>query len=450
VNQDITIVTYATEIELKTEENGTLLHRIGHAIEHEGDYNLAYSIYSKAYEMRKEVLGYENPDVGTTLNNLGVVTKKIGRYKDAERTLRAALQIREATLGSNHVDVAQSLQNIAITISQMGRFKEAEGLLQRALEIYSSSDEECDDGMAYCLSNLASHRHHNDRHREALELINRAIAIRERSPYKLFDPAYAGLYRDRGILLSDFEQFPQAIASIEKALEMLDAIAGKGNGDYIRCLCVFGTVLSKSGDNNRAQLVFLSAIRIAEEILGRENPIYAEALNNYALSLDRTNPQSVETCKELLRTAIDVQSRINGSSSLLVTTTKNNLAYTLMINREYKAAIAMYREVLASRIRIFSRYHNDVAVVYANLGACFEWLQRDETCGMYYGEAIAIYCRLEFPANEDCRSLLNRASMFFGRNGDFVTAKLLQRIASRRFSSHNQDCDSQSFSDATK
>ena len=62
------------------------------------------TLYKKALEIKKKVLGEEHPDYAMSLNNLGILYKITGDYKAVEPLYKQALEIKKKTLSEEHPD----------------------------------------------------------------------------------------------------------------------------------------------------------------------------------------------------------------------------------------------------------------------------------------------------------------------------------------------------------
>ena len=66
----------------------------------QGRYDSAETLYLKALQLYKRVLGEDHPHVATSLNNLANLYRRQGRYEDSEPLYLEALAIAERVLGA--------------------------------------------------------------------------------------------------------------------------------------------------------------------------------------------------------------------------------------------------------------------------------------------------------------------------------------------------------------
>ena len=66
------------------------------------------------------------------MNNLATTLSHERRFADAEQMLREVLEIRRRVLGRNNPDTLQAMANLAVTIAHERRYAEAEQLLHES------------------------------------------------------------------------------------------------------------------------------------------------------------------------------------------------------------------------------------------------------------------------------------------------------------------------------
>ena len=427
VRHAIKLFSTSDESEHQNQNIGTLAHRLGHCIEEMGDYQLAASIYVHAIKIRKKLLGDEHVDVALTTNNLGAVYQKAGLSKKSEELFREVLAMRRNLLKPSDPDLAQSMTNLAIVIINLGMIDETETLLLDAEKIFRASGEEEEQRLAVCLKKLADVRRRQGRHEDVEVLHDEVERIKNRSPYQAFDPALAGLLMDKAIVACDSNKFGDALAYVERAEKIILTVLGDRHSDYASCLNLRGMIQLGLNDSAKAYLYFDQSAKLTEELVGKNHPDYAIALVNLAQCL-QDDEEAFPEIEQLLKTARDINVDALGKETLAVATSNNNLAYQYLIRNRYSDAIDLYEEVLKTRTAILSEIHNDVAVVYGNIGICHFFADVDDKAKQgvaepYYRNAYRIYSELNFPISADCVNCLFHTSKFFEHIGNHEFAE---------------------------
>ena len=197
------------------------LNNLAELYRNQGRYEKVESLHLRALKIHKEQLGENHPDAAMSLNNLAALYQNQGRYKEAEPLHLRALEIREEQLGENHPETATSLNNLAELYRNQGRYEEAESLSLRALKIHEEQLGENHPHTAGNLNNLAELYRNNGRDLEAIPLLERWKGI-QRQRQETRNQSYAERIWTLGRLYEKCQQFPEAIATYQEALSILN------------------------------------------------------------------------------------------------------------------------------------------------------------------------------------------------------------------------------------
>ena len=99
----------------------------------QGNLKEAEPLLIKLLEIRRRVLGEENPQTLDSMRWLGVLYYNQGRYSEAEPLLIKAMEISRRALGEKHPDTLLSVRHLGELYCLQGRYSEAEPLLVKAL-----------------------------------------------------------------------------------------------------------------------------------------------------------------------------------------------------------------------------------------------------------------------------------------------------------------------------
>ena len=109
----------------------------------QGEASRAEPLCLKVLEVRRRVLGEENPDTLISMNNLAGAYRYEGKYAQAEPLLVKALAIKRRVLGEIHHSTATAWNGLATLYRLEGKLAEAEPLQLKAVEVWRavSGDE---------------------------------------------------------------------------------------------------------------------------------------------------------------------------------------------------------------------------------------------------------------------------------------------------------------------
>ena len=112
-----------------------MMQTMGEVYDNLGLYSHAQSLLTRAVDIRRRVLGPQNPDTLTSMNGLGRNLMRQARYPEAEKLDRETLDIQRRVLGPEHPDTLRSMNNLAMLLVGEGHYTEAEKLDRQTIEV---------------------------------------------------------------------------------------------------------------------------------------------------------------------------------------------------------------------------------------------------------------------------------------------------------------------------
>ncbi|MDZ8185459.1 MAG: tetratricopeptide repeat protein [Nostoc sp. ChiSLP02] len=287
-----------------------------------GRYSEAEPLYQQALQLRKRLLGENNPVYATSLNNLAGIYKSTGQYSKAELLYQQALELRKRLLGENHIDFVASLNNLALLYDEQGRYDEAEPLYLRSLEIAKTLLGENHPSFALILNNLALLYYHQGRYNEAEPLSQQAIELDkqflgEENPDVATDLHNLGLiYRAQG-------RYNEAESLFLQSLELKQRVLQKAHPLLADTIYALGYLYREQGRYNEAEPLCKQALELDQLLLGENHPNVAESLNNLA-EIYRTTGRYSEA-KSLYLQALEICDRVWGANHVRCLAVRENL-----------------------------------------------------------------------------------------------------------------------------
>ena len=234
-----------------------------------------------------------------TLSQKGLELMNQGRFREAEDFLRNAIEIA----GSANTT---ALYNLATLYQRQGRLPEAERMHRHALELIEQKRGPFHPEVAESLNALGSLYRSLGRFSQAIAILERAVQILDRHPR----PSVAcAVLNGLASIHYDLGQHDTADSFVRRAL----AIAESGICDAIDRGYIFGNL--GRGHLLRNQLVeaeatYREVISIFAGTLGARHPDYAGALINLAIVQQRQG--RLQQALPLLESAIDILERSYG------------------------------------------------------------------------------------------------------------------------------------------
>jgi len=300
-----------------------LMHVMGTVYESLGLYPKAESLFTRAAEIRRGILGPSSRDTLDSMHRLGFVLREESRFPEAEKLTRETMDLRRRTFGPKDRDTLDSASQLALILDDEGRFADAAKLNQETLDIASRS---------YGPDDPTAH------------VAKQHLAI---------DYAYEGKYPDAEKVFRDlYEQDRKRLGD--------DNLTVVGEHDNL------GNILLQENRYAEAEKVYRDCLAIHHRLQGPDHPRTLLTAGNLAQAL-RSEKRYPEA-ETLLRETLAAKLKTLGPDHRSTLVTKGNLAETLGDEGKNAEAEQLVRETLASERRTLGPDHSDTLVTLEDLG----------------------------------------------------------------------------------
>lgn len=247
-----------------------------------GKYQNAEPLFLEALNIRKKVLGIDHPDTATSINDLAELYNTQGKYEKAEKLYLQALAIREKIYGKEHQDTARSINDLSVLYSAQGRYDEAEPLKLRALEICKRTLGQEHHETGRSLNNLGILNYNQGKYEEAEEYYLKALNIlkttlgEEHPRIALSLNNLASVYYSQG-------KYTEAEPLFIQALEIRMKILGMEHPDTAISMLNLASLYKDQGKYQKSEEFYIKALKLMEKNLGKYHPHTASSYNNLGL-----------------------------------------------------------------------------------------------------------------------------------------------------------------------
>jgi non-specific serine/threonine protein kinase/serine/threonine-protein kinase len=275
---------------------------MGQVYDNIGLYSRAQSLLQGSVDIRRRVLGPENPDTLRSMNDLARTLDHEGQYAEAESLVRQTLDIERRVLGPEHPDTVWSISNLGISLTREGRFAEAENLLREALETRRRVLGSAHPQTLTSMSNLAAVLSDEGKQGEAEKLLRETLDTKRRvlGPD---DPDTIVSMNNLASVLNSEGQYAEANQLFRETLEIRRRVLGPEHPQTLISMMNLADNLTKMGEYAEAETLLRQTLEIQRHVLGPEHPYTAVTTYNLA-SLAAHRGQRDEALS-LLREAVD-------------------------------------------------------------------------------------------------------------------------------------------------
>jgi serine/threonine protein kinase len=254
---------------------------MGDVYDNLGLYSRAQALQQKTVEIRRRILGPENPETLRSMSALAQTLRKQGHFNDAETLQRQALDVQRRVLGPEHPDTLASQYTLARVLDGKGRRPEAEKLDRETLDIrHRVLGPEHPDTLTsmYALGRDMRNDHNNA---EAEKLFRETLDIQRRVLGPDHPDTLTTMSDLAGILTDEF-QYAEAVKLRREALDIRRRVLGPEHPDTLSSMNNLANTLIDMREYDEAENMAKQALDIQRRILGPEDP--ARALSAYNLA----------------------------------------------------------------------------------------------------------------------------------------------------------------------
>lgn len=380
----------------------------------------AIALAKKAYDLRKSILGEDDPLTINSTHWLGYLYNAAGMYAEAETWNKRAVDLRLRLLGPHHPDCALSIDNLAYNYYSRGNYAGAEPLFRQSLEIRRSAlgEKNSDtiqsyNGLSDALEQLAAKNEASENFKTARAQRAEVLAIKTKllgaANWHVTDARIALNHvvrlsqlsaEDRRRLadadssqatlpvLSTQGKYTEAIELAKEAYETRKQILGDQNSFTAASADWLGRLYDSSGDYAQSERWKKLSIEIQRRQLGEHHPTFATALSYLARLY--ADMGAYTKAEPLDQQALAIRKETLGENSRDYSMSLNDLAILYDRMGDYARAEPLYREATRITKEILGMKHYDYATSLSNLAALYLKMGESDKALPLYQEASAI------------------------------------------------------------
>lgn len=399
-----------------------VLEEIGRVYFQRGEFHPAETTFQRVLEIRRRVLGADDPAVANTISLLGDVARRLSQFDRAETLYRQALTtlrrpgvpppdlahaivglgsvetyrgrldqalqlydeslaIRRAGLAPGHPEIAESLRFVAATLRRQGRHAEATARYREVLDIERAARGEESVATARAMIHLADqHFHHNGQPDLAEPLLRQALTtlrglLGDRDPELVH-----GLH-----VLAAIREAQGDTAAAEALYDESLAIAGRAFGErswrYASQLSSRAVRLARRGDFDDAEAIHLQALSIVDSLY---HPSHRLSLSTrVALADIQMGRGQFERAEATYRAILELRRRAEGVDTRMVAGDLERLASAVDAQGRTAEAVRLLEEALAIYSSQMTDGHRAVQRTLTALGRLHERQGRPDEARRY-------------------------------------------------------------------
>ncbi len=427
---------------------GAIFDQLGALFEAGGDITKAGHYYTRALETWGRVLGRESEEILHRMNDLVILYRVHGHFDKAEPLFLELLELKEGE-DTPTVEALPDLCSMALFYQVQGKYDQAEPLLHKALAAVQEAfgAEALHPDLAWVHGLLGQFYDEQYRFKKAEEHLAKSLKMTE----SLLPENHPDLVVCLEALARHYrlqQKYTEAMPWAESALAIAETFYGARHPYLATALNSFGELLSKSGEPEAAQPIYLAAFEIHRKAgsLIRENRIIPEKENSrlalVRLQTEKLHEEAVEPAREYARfaeaealylRALFMREQVLGTNHFDNARTIQLLADLYRNHRRYEGAESLYRRALQVRQKALGETHPDCALSLKELTQILLLQQKREAAEPLLEEWLKIIERtLGERHSERAEVLVRMASILEARGETELQLELLQEAVNIR------------------
>jgi eukaryotic-like serine/threonine-protein kinase len=388
----------------------------------QGKFSKAEAHYDKTLETQRRVLGEQNPETLTTMFGLADVYRDEEKSAQAEPLFAGILKARRSALGDDDPATLAAMYALGVLYQQENKLPQAEPLVKEALDGQRRKLGEGHPETLLSMNSLASlyvsenkYEQAESLYKEALEIERRALGEEHRNTIFTVN-SLAFLYQTEG-------KYAQAEPLYLKTLEFQRRVLGEHHADTLSTVFNLATVYSEEGKYAQAEPLFIKTLEVQRRLVGEEHPDTLRLTNNLASLYVRQGKYA--QAEPLFAKVYEIRTRVLGPEERHTLLSMNNLAEIYELQGKYAQSEPLLTKAFELRRRTLGEENTDTLVSMQALGKlyrCEEKYAQAEPLLTHAAEAERRVLGAEHP---DTLSSLDDLALLYRSEGQFEKANAL-------------------------
>jgi eukaryotic-like serine/threonine-protein kinase len=251
--------------------------RLGVTAFDQSDYGGAEVVLSQAFEAARRALGPENAYTLRAMTNLASVYRRQGRYPEAEVLINQALEVKRRVMGPDNPSTLTSMSILAEIYDEEAKYSQAETLINQILEVRRRLSGPEHPDTLISINNLANVYAAEGKYAQAEALHRENLDIRRR----VLGPEHPYTLSSMSNLADVLEQegkYAEAEALARQALDIRRRVLGPEHSITLYSLEILGVLYMDEGKEAQAEALLTQTLEIRRRVLGPEHPETAKAV----------------------------------------------------------------------------------------------------------------------------------------------------------------------------
>ncbi len=274
-----------------------------------GLYPKSEALLQKTVDLRRQVLGADDPDTLKAQTDLAWIFRLEGHDSQAESLLRQTLASQQRVLGANNADTIKTTSNLAVVLSDEGHYPEAEALFRQVLDSRQRTAGPNAPDTIIAMNNVATILFTEHKFSDAEKIYRQVLDTRERTlgpdhPYTVLS------MNNLAVCLHSEGNYADAAKLKRQVLEIRRRILGPEHPDTLLSMANLADTLSEMHNNAEAENLLRQALEIQRRVLGPEHPQTIISMTNLADAYSKAGDYA--QAEKIMKLALEIERKVLG------------------------------------------------------------------------------------------------------------------------------------------
>lgn len=313
-----------------------------------GLYPEARTQLDRALELRRQMLGAEDPKTVRTLVGVARVLYQQGKYAEAESMFGQALEIQKRVLGPQHPDTLASMGSLAGAYYEQGKYPQSEALQSQTLELRRRVLGPDHRATLASMQSLALVYYLEGKYGQAEELFHQTLEA-DRRVLGAEHPSTLVTMGDLAMTYAAEDKYKPAEEIFGQTLEIERHVLGSEHSTTLSTMHNLANISLQEGSYPQAEELFTQTLAIQRRVLGPEHPSTLMSMEGLASAYGLRGKYS--QAETLFKQTLDVQRRVMGPEHPDTLLTLSDFAGVYQQQGRYALAEERAGEAVAGRRR---------------------------------------------------------------------------------------------------
>jgi len=272
------------EMAKEPEAQAHMMYVMGEVYDSLGLFSQAQTLFTRALNLQRTVLGPDDPQTLTSLNRMAVLLTEEGNYPEAAKLQREAFAARTRVLGPEHPDTIASMAQLATVLTLQGQNAEGVKMKRDAFAIsrrvLGPEDPET-LRMANSLAAVLWQQGNNELYGEAEQVQRDAIDTEKR----VFGPEHPDTLNgmmNLGVIMRRMGRYAEAEKIYRETLPIQSRVLGPEHPDTLVLKESLAIAVAKQKRYEEAEGIYTETLVVIRRVYGPNHPTTAGSIYNIA------------------------------------------------------------------------------------------------------------------------------------------------------------------------